>query len=121
MPCQRRSKNRPSCAGDAVGEGISTKVWSVAWNALAVPNDYKRLTVRPYMQPIRLEVDEFSENEQCYFCSTPVPESGTNQDGEKVIAPGIIWYRAKTGMRWETVAVCELCWRVAEEVRGWDE
>ena len=73
------------------------------------------------MQPMRMKVDEFTDNEKCYFCTTPLPESGTSPDGERVTADGIIWYRGKTGMRWETIPVCELCWRVAEEVRGWYE
>ena len=58
-------------------------------------------------RPVRLKSDE---EEKCYFCTTPLPEKGKD---------GIVWYRGKTGMRWETIPVCELCWRVAEEVRGW--
>ena len=70
------------------------------------------------MQPVRLKSDE---QEKCYFCTQTLPESGKDKEGKVFVADGIVWYRAKTSFRWEAVPVCELCWRVAEEVRGWYE
>ena len=75
------------------------------------------------MRPFRLAQDEEDTTQYvCYFCDTPVPECGHNEAGDIVVAPGIIWYRVKYRRGgWSAESVCELCWRVAEQVSGWYE
>ena len=58
-------------------------------------------------QPVKIQT---GQDEICYFCKVVIDDP-----------EGVIYYRAKTSFRWETVPVCEQCWRVAEEVRGWFE
>jgi len=74
--------------------------------------------------PVRLNLDDDETVYQCYFCTTQLPEIGMNENGDVIVAKGIVFYRIKdraTAEIWSTVSVCELCWRVAEEVRGWYE
>tara|TARA_R100000808_G_C2153743_1_gene164298 strand:+ start:4848 stop:5045 length:198 start_codon:yes stop_codon:yes gene_type:complete len=63
-------------------------------------------------EPVKMKwsLMQTGQDYECYFCNVVIDDP-----------EGIIYYRAKTSFRWESVPVCEQCYYVAEEVRGWFE
>jgi len=83
-------------------------IWIYAFNVLGFQNDYNPCPLGLVMsvRPVTMSVPQ-NEELNCYFCNLKL----NNEE--------IIFYRVCMNNKWGTGSVCEMCWRVAEEVRGW--